>query len=225
MPWICLTSRRRCGELSAPLIRSFRQPWSREGSVEYIFRAPGLIGTAGSGQRQISLDSEKDLVTATEVEHLRSGTWICLLSVSHISSHLLISSHITTMLSTVRFSTATILYCLVSLGWSATVTYDFNITWVTSNPDGAYERSTIGINGQWPLPAIRATVGDQVVVNVMNQLGNETTSLHFHGIYQTDSPEMDGTAGVSQCAIPPGASLTYNFLVRSCLSTCSTGED
>ncbi|MCJ1318223.1 hypothetical protein MMC15_003551 [Xylographa vitiligo] len=118
------------------------------------------------------------------------------------------------MLSTVRFSTATILYCLVSLGWSATVTYDFNITWVTSNPDGAYERSTIGINGQWPLPAIRATVGDQVVVNVMNQLGNETTSLHFHGIYQTDSPEMDGTTGVSQCAIPPGASLTYNFLVE-----------
>ncbi|MCJ1384904.1 hypothetical protein MMC17_008022 [Xylographa soralifera] len=114
----------------------------------------------------------------------------------------------------VSFSIATVLSCLVSLGWSATVTYDFNITWITSNPDGAYERSTIGINGQWPLPAIRATVGDQVIVNVMNQLGNETTSLHFHGIYLNGSPEMDGTAGVSQCAIPPGASFTYNFKVE-----------
>ncbi|MCJ1285277.1 hypothetical protein MMC26_004617 [Xylographa opegraphella] len=111
------------------------------------------------------------------------------------------------------FSTAAILSCFVSLGCSTTVTYDFNITWVTSNPDGVYERSTIGINGQWPLPAIRVSVGDQVVVNVMNQLGNESTSLHFHGIYLNGSTEMDGTAGVSQCAIPPGASMTYNFKV------------
>ena len=122
------------------------------------------------------------------------------------------------MLSAVSFSTATILYCLVSLAWCATVTYDFNITWLISNPDGAYERSTIGINGQWPLPAIRATVGDQVIVNVINQLGNETTSLHFHGIYLNGSPEMDGTAGVSQCIIPPGASFTYKFTVSSDLS-------
>lgn len=66
---------------------------------------------------------------------------------------------------------------------AATVTYDFEVGWVTANPDGAFERPTIGINGQWPIPQITANVGDQVVVNVLNSLGNQTTSLHFHGLY------------------------------------------
>ncbi|MCJ1404425.1 hypothetical protein MMC11_007650 [Xylographa trunciseda] len=118
------------------------------------------------------------------------------------------------MVSALSLPIVAILSCLLSFGWSATVTYDFNVSWVISNPDGAFERSTIGINGQWPLPPIKATVGDRVVVNVMNQLGNETTSLHFHGIYLNGSAEMDGTAGVSQCAIPPGASFTYDFKVE-----------
>jgi iron transport multicopper oxidase len=67
---------------------------------------------------------------------------------------------------------------------AAIVTYDFNITWVRANPDGLFERPTIGINGQWPLPVMKATIGDQVVVNVDNQLGNQSTSLHFHGLFQ-----------------------------------------
>ena len=101
-----------------------------------------------------------------------------------------------------------------SLVQAATVTYDFNITWVTANPDGAMERPTIGINGHWPLPPITATVGDRLVVNVLNQLGNQSTSLHFHGLYMNGSTHMDGPAGVSQCAIPPGGSFKYDFQVR-----------
>jgi iron transport multicopper oxidase len=96
---------------------------------------------------------------------------------------------------------------------AATVTYDFDIGWVNANPDGLYDKPTIGINGQWPVPAITATVGDQVVVNVLNSLGNATTSLHFHGIYQNGTTHMDGAAGTSQCSIPPGASFQYNFTV------------
>lgn len=98
---------------------------------------------------------------------------------------------------------------------NGTVTYDFNIGWVTSNPDGAFERTTIGINGAWPLPVMRATVGDQVIVNVNNQLGNQTTTLHFHGLFMNGSTHMDGPAQVSQCGIPPGSSFTYNFTVRN----------
>ncbi|KAI4198922.1 MAG: hypothetical protein LQ350_004987 [Teloschistes chrysophthalmus] len=75
-----------------------------------------------------------------------------------------------------------ILLLLVSSAVAATVTYDFNITWVTAQPDG-FSRPTIGINGQWPIPHITATVGDRVIVNVNNQLGNQTTTLHFHGLY------------------------------------------
>lgn len=67
---------------------------------------------------------------------------------------------------------------------SATVIYDFDVGWMTANPDGAFERPIIGINGQWPIPQITATVGDQVIVNLRNSLGNQSTSLHFHGLFQ-----------------------------------------
>ncbi|TGO35372.1 hypothetical protein BHYA_0160g00050 [Botrytis hyacinthi] len=97
---------------------------------------------------------------------------------------------------------------------AATVTYDFNITWVRANPDGAFERPTIGINGQWPLPIMRANVGDQVIVNVDNQLGNQTTTLHFHGLFMNGSTHMDGPAQVSQCGIPSGSQFVYNFTVN-----------
>ena len=95
------------------------------------------------------------------------------------------------------------------------VTYDFNATWVRANPDGQFERATIGINNQWPLPIITAEVGDTVIVNLENGLGNATTSLHFHGLYQNGTTEMDGTIGVSQCGIVPGSTFTYKFTVSS----------
>lgn len=104
----------------------------------------------------------------------------------------------------------------VMLAWTAraaTITYDFNITWVRANPDGACERPTIGINGEWPLPIMTATVGDRVVVNVDNQLGNQSTTLHFHGLYMNGSTHMDGPEMVSQCGIPTGSQFTYNFTV------------
>ncbi|KAI1637300.1 Cupredoxin [Biscogniauxia mediterranea] len=100
------------------------------------------------------------------------------------------------------------------LATAVTVTYDFNITWVTANPDGAFDRPTIGINGQWPLPRISADVGDNIVVHATNQLGNQSTSLHFHGLFMNGTTQMDGPAQVSQCSIPPGSSFTYNFTIN-----------
>ncbi|MDI1487725.1 MAG: hypothetical protein OHK93_006997 [Ramalina farinacea] len=94
---------------------------------------------------------------------------------------------------------------------AATVTYDFNITWVNENPDNAFERPVIGINGQWPLPIMTATVGDRVVVNVQNHLGNQSTSLHFHGLYMNGSTEMDGPVAATQCPIAPESKFTYDF--------------
>jgi FtsP/CotA-like multicopper oxidase with cupredoxin domain len=102
---------------------------------------------------------------------------------------------------------------LLSIVRCDTVTYDFDISWVYANPDGIQTRPVIGINGQWPIPTIRVTKGDQVLVNVKNSLGNETTSLHFHGIYQNGTTHMDGPEYVTQCAIQPGKSFTYNFTV------------
>lgn len=100
------------------------------------------------------------------------------------------------------------------LALAATVTYDWDISWVSAAPDG-FERPVIGINGQWPCPTIDVNVGDTVVVNVQNNLGNQSTSLHWHGIHQRGTGYMDGSTGATQCPIAPGDSMTYQFLVRS----------
>ncbi|KAF2767382.1 FET Ferroxidase [Teratosphaeria nubilosa] len=103
--------------------------------------------------------------------------------------------------------------CLAAMTSAATVTYDWNVTWVRANPDGMAERPTIGVNGQWPWPLLNITKGDRVVVNLHNQLGNETTSLHFHGLFQNGTNYMDGPVGVTQCDVPPGETMVYNFTI------------
>ena len=104
-------------------------------------------------------------------------------------------------------------FTLLSFACAHTRTYDFTVGWVNRNPDGLHTRPVIGINGQWPLPLIEATVGDRLIVNVNNRLGNQSTSMHFHGLFMNGTNEMDGVAGVTQCGIPPDSSFTYNFTV------------
>lgn len=94
-----------------------------------------------------------------------------------------------------------------------TRTYDFEIGWVQANPDGQSTRPVIGINGQWPIPRIEANIGDTVIVNAKNSLGNRSESLHFHGLYQNGTSHMDGASRISQCPIPSGSTFTYNFTV------------
>jgi len=114
------------------------------------------------------------------------------------------------MLSTTLFS----LVSSLGLAFGATVTHDFEIGWVKANPDGAFERDAIGINGKWPIPTIEVNKGDRLVVKVVNKLGDRSTSLHFHGLFQNGTSHMDGPSQVTQCGIAPGASFTYNFTVR-----------
>lgn len=102
---------------------------------------------------------------------------------------------------------------LASVASAATVTYNWDVTWVNAAPDG-FMRPVIGINNQWPCPTIEATKGDTVVVNVNNKLGNETTGIHFHGINQINSAAMDGVSAFTQCPVPPGSSIQYKFVVR-----------
>lgn len=88
--------------------------------------------------------------------------------------------------------------------------FNFDIGWVTCAPDG-FSRPCIGINGKWPIPTIEANVGERITVIANNKLGNETTSLHWHGIRQFHTNQMDGPSGVTQCPIPPG-----EFSIRPC---------
>lgn len=79
------------------------------------------------------------------------------------------------------------------------------------NPDGIF-RPMILVNDMYPGPCIEVNEGDTIVVHVDNQASN-ATAIHWHGIYQSGSPHMDGTVGVTQCPIGPGASFTYEFTV------------
>jgi iron transport multicopper oxidase len=82
-------------------------------------------------------------------------------------------------------------------------TFNWATTWVRAAPDG-FARPVIGINGVWPPPTINGTVGEIITINLSNNLGNESTSLHFHGFKQVGTPFMDGPSGVTQCPIAPG---------------------
>lgn len=106
--------------------------------------------------------------------------------------------------------------CLAITATAKTITYDFEIGWVKANPDGQFERDTIGVNGKWPIPTIEGDVGDRIIVNVANSLGDQSTSLHFHGLFMNGTTHMDGPVQVTQCPIPPGGKMTYNFTVCRC---------
>lgn len=55
------------------------------------------------------------------------------------------------------------------------------------------------------------TLHSYIEVEVHNQLGDEGSSIHWHGLRQSQTPWMDGVPSLSQCPIAPGASFTYRF--------------
>jgi iron transport multicopper oxidase len=96
-----------------------------------------------------------------------------------------------------------------------TVTLNWSIDWVRAAPVGGLpEKSVIGINGKWPCPQIDVDLGDRLIVNVCNNLGNQSTTIHWHGMFQNGTNNMDGSVGVTQCPIAPGKSHTYDFMVK-----------
>lgn len=68
-----------------------------------------------------------------------------------------------------------------------------------------------GYNGSSPGPTIEATEGDKVRLLVTNKL-KEPTSVHWHGIILPNG--MDGVAGLTQRAIPPGDTFKYEFTLK-----------
>lgn len=107
---------------------------------------------------------------------------------------------------------------LLLAGWAAKlaaakdVYLDWNVTWVNAAPDG-FERPVIGINGQWPCPQIDVNLGDRLIVDVYNGLGNQSTGVHWHGFHQYHTGVMDGASSVTQCPLPPGEQMQYQINV------------
>lgn len=73
---------------------------------------------------------------------------------------------------------------------------------------GAFTRSGIGYNGASPGPVLRFKEGEDVVINVTNNL-SEQTSIHWHGLILPF--EQDGVPGISYPGIAPGETFTYRF--------------
>src|SRR3954451_17105863 len=66
-------------------------------------------------------------------------------------------------------------------------------------------------NGVVPGPEIRVTEGDQVRINVSNELP-ESTAVHWHGLMVPNS--QDGVPFITQPPIKPGEMYTYEFTIR-----------
>jgi plastocyanin len=67
-------------------------------------------------------------------------------------------------------------------------------------------------NGTVPGPQLHAKMGDRVRVILHNEL-SEPTTMHFHG--QILPNVMDGVPVITQPAVMPGESFTYEFTVRN----------
>ncbi|CAG8838531.1 20899_t:CDS:2, partial [Gigaspora margarita] len=90
----------------------------------------------------------------------------------------------------------------------------FNLTISKGNyaPDG-FSRDMYLINGQFPGPQIECNKGDTMIINIINEL-DENTSIHSHGIHQYGTPWYDGVLGITQCGIPSKRTFTYKFNVN-----------
>ncbi|KAH6887771.1 Cupredoxin [Thelonectria olida] len=94
----------------------------------------------------------------------------------------------------------------------ATREYHWTIVSGDLNPDGVY-RPMVLINNQYPGPLVECNEGDTLVVHIDNKAPN-ATSIHFHGMFQNGTNHMDGTVGITQCAIAPNSSSTLRFQVK-----------
>lgn len=107
------------------------------------------------------------------------------------------------------------LLAFVSAANTTTRYFNWKLSWKTVNPDGLKDRQVVAINDQWPMPVVRVNMGDRVIVNVTNELKEpaRNSSIHFHGLFQNGTNDMDGPPMIVQCATAPGVSFIYNFTV------------
>lgn len=85
--------------------------------------------------------------------------------------------------------------------------YSISVDKIRVQTDGG-TRNGVGFNGESPGPVLRFREGEEVTINVTNNL-NESTSIHWHGLilpYQ-----MDGVPDISYAGIAPGETFTYRF--------------
>ncbi|ORY65459.1 laccase-2 [Pseudomassariella vexata] len=115
-----------------------------------------------------------------------------------------------------------------SLGTPPGITrvYNLVITNVSSfSPDGVSKPAMLinvglpavtcsmltSFEGTFPGPLITADWGDFLQINVHNNLPQNGTSIHWHGMRQLGTNDQDGVNGVTECPIPPNHVKSYTF--------------
>lgn len=133
----------------------------------------------------------------------------------------------------IKFLYAAFWISLINLTKGATFRDTSNVTyvpqthyfnWTTGNGyhnvDGTFNAEVItcdsndGNGPQFPWPSVRVRTGDRVILQLNNGFTDQNTTLHFHGLFQKGSSQMDGPDMVSQCPIAPGGNFVYNFTVE-----------
>jgi len=72
---------------------------------------------------------------------------------------------------------------------------------------------TFAFGGQVPAPLFHVSEGDLVEVT-LNNLTTLPHSIHWHGILQRGTWQMDGVPDMTQPGIQPGDSFTYKFVAE-----------
>ncbi|GAB5470540.1 MAG: copper resistance system multicopper oxidase [Rhodospirillales bacterium] len=85
--------------------------------------------------------------------------------------------------------------------------YDLTVDRVTIDT-GDFTKSGVGFNGASPGPILRFEEGEEVTIDVTNNL-SESTSIHWHGLILPY--RQDGVPGISYEGIAPGETFTYRF--------------
>jgi L-ascorbate oxidase len=89
-------------------------------------------------------------------------------------------------------------------------TYDLSVDRVTIDT-GDFTTQGIGYNGAFPGPVLRWQEGEDVTINVTNNLDVDT-SIHWHGLIVPF--QQDGVPTISYDGIRPGEVFTYKFPIR-----------
>ncbi|WP_165857343.1 copper resistance system multicopper oxidase [Marinobacter sp. JSM 1782161] len=96
---------------------------------------------------------------------------------------------------------------LVLPAYGLAAEYNLTVDRVTIDT-GDFVKEGIGYNGASPGPVLRFKEGENVTINVTNNL-DEMTSVHWHGLILPFT--QDGVPGISYPGIRPGETFTYQF--------------
>ena len=92
------------------------------------------------------------------------------------------------------------------------VEYKLTVAEQTWAPEGLNPVRSLTINGGIPGPTLRFRVGDTARITVQNNLRNEETSTHWHGLLVPNA--QDGVPYLTTAPIKPGASHVFEFPLK-----------